>query len=94
MYTVGAVRIGDIDGELVVNPTRQQLEHSILNLVLTSTEHRIGKNNSIFTVCWKTLSIIIHICKISIVMLEGHGKEVSSSRLIEAIQRGHKEVRL
>ncbi|EDO46783.1 predicted protein, partial [Nematostella vectensis] len=38
---VGAVRIGDVDGQLVVNPLRQQLEHSQLDLVVTSSESKI-----------------------------------------------------
>ncbi|XP_028398508.1 polyribonucleotide nucleotidyltransferase 1, mitochondrial-like [Dendronephthya gigantea] len=38
---VGAVRIGDIDGELVINPTRQELQQSSLNLVIASSEHRV-----------------------------------------------------
>jgi polyribonucleotide nucleotidyltransferase len=40
----GAIRIGDVDGELIINPTKQQLQQSSLNLVIASTEHKIGRN--------------------------------------------------
>lgn len=32
---VGAVRIGLVDNEYIINPTRRELQHSILNLVVT-----------------------------------------------------------
>ncbi|KAL5008315.1 hypothetical protein ScPMuIL_013896 [Solemya velum] len=35
---VGAVRVGFIDKEVVLNPTRRQLQHSTLNLVVVATE--------------------------------------------------------
>jgi polyribonucleotide nucleotidyltransferase len=38
---IGAVRIGLIDGELVVNPTFSQLEGSQLNLVIAGTKERV-----------------------------------------------------
>jgi polyribonucleotide nucleotidyltransferase len=40
----GAVRIGDVDGELIINPTKQELQQSSLNLVVASTQHRVGRN--------------------------------------------------
>ncbi|CAB4025946.1 polyribonucleotide nucleotidyltransferase 1, mitochondrial [Paramuricea clavata] len=63
---VGAIRIGDVDGELIINPTKQELQQSSLNLVVASTQHRV-------------------------VMLEGSGKEVTTSRMVEAIMKGHGE---
>ncbi|XP_071079046.1 polyribonucleotide nucleotidyltransferase 1, mitochondrial-like [Haliotis cracherodii] len=36
---VGAVRVGLIDNEVVVNPTRRQMFQSTLNLVITGSEH-------------------------------------------------------
>ncbi len=38
---VGAVRIGSIDGEFVVNPTKTQLAKSTLDLVVASTNERV-----------------------------------------------------
>lgn len=38
---IGAVRLGRIDGEFVVNPTTTQLEESDINMVLTGTEDSI-----------------------------------------------------
>ncbi|XP_068619272.1 polyribonucleotide nucleotidyltransferase 1, mitochondrial [Battus philenor] len=34
---IGAVRLGQIEGEIIVNPTRRELEQSSLNLVVTAT---------------------------------------------------------
>ena len=38
---IGAVRIGRIDGEFVVNPTNTELEESDINMVLTGTDDSI-----------------------------------------------------
>ena len=38
---IGAVRLGRIDGEFVVNPTYEELEESDINMVLTGTEDSI-----------------------------------------------------
>ncbi len=38
---VGAVRVGYIDGELVLNPTMPQLEHSLLDLIVASTTENV-----------------------------------------------------
>ncbi|MBI2264332.1 MAG: polyribonucleotide nucleotidyltransferase, partial [Armatimonadetes bacterium] len=38
---IGAVRIGLVDGEFVVNPTDTQLENSLLNLVVAGTRENI-----------------------------------------------------
>jgi polyribonucleotide nucleotidyltransferase len=40
-HTIGAARIGKIDGEFVVNPTFQQLENSSLDLVAAGTKDSI-----------------------------------------------------
>ena len=39
---VAAVRVGLIDGEIVINPTRTQLENSTLNLTLAGTKHMVN----------------------------------------------------
>lgn len=41
--TLGAVRVGEIDGQFVVNPLPEQMEQSKLNLVVTSNENKISK---------------------------------------------------
>lgn len=38
---VGAVRIGLIDNEIVVNPTRKEMQMSVLNLVVTAAKHNL-----------------------------------------------------
>ncbi|XP_063831070.1 polyribonucleotide nucleotidyltransferase 1, mitochondrial [Ostrinia nubilalis] len=38
---VGAVRVGQIDNEVIVNPTRKDLEKSILNLVVVATKSNL-----------------------------------------------------
>ncbi|PSN44270.1 Polyribonucleotide nucleotidyltransferase 1 [Blattella germanica] len=38
---VGAVRIGLIDNEVVINPTRKELSQSTLNLVVSATRHNL-----------------------------------------------------
>ncbi|GLV40633.1 Polynucleotide phosphorylase [Carabus blaptoides fortunei] len=38
---VGAVRLGYADGEVLVNPTRRELQSSSLNLVVTATRHNL-----------------------------------------------------
>ena len=37
---VGCVRVGRVDGELIVNPSMEQLENSTLDLLYTGTNHR------------------------------------------------------
>ncbi|KAK9872483.1 hypothetical protein WA026_017951 [Henosepilachna vigintioctopunctata] len=38
---IGAVRVGFIDNEVVVNPTRRELQQSILNLIVSSTKRNM-----------------------------------------------------
>ena len=40
---LGVVRIGEIDGELVVNPTWSQLSVSYLDLVIACSKTKVGK---------------------------------------------------
>ena len=35
----GAVRVGCVDGETVINPTRKELANSSLNMIVTGAEH-------------------------------------------------------
>jgi polyribonucleotide nucleotidyltransferase len=50
VYFLAAVRIGSIDGQFIVNPTRQQMQKSDLNLVVSvNRKGHLGKNkNKIF----------------------------------------------
>ena len=36
----GAVQVGYIDNEVVVNPSRKDLQHSQLNLIVSATEQK------------------------------------------------------
>lgn len=38
---VGAVRVGMIDNELIINPTRRQIQDSVLNLIVTSAKQNL-----------------------------------------------------
>lgn len=38
---VGAVRVGLIDNEIIINPTRKELQMSVLNLVVSATKHNL-----------------------------------------------------
>lgn len=38
---VGAVRVGLIDNEVIINPTRKELQMSVLNLVVSATKHNL-----------------------------------------------------
>ena len=40
-HSVGAVRVGLIDGKFVANPTREELEKSELNLVVAATKEKV-----------------------------------------------------
>lgn len=38
---VGAVRVGMIDNEVIINPTRKELQMSVLNLIVTATKRNL-----------------------------------------------------
>lgn len=38
---VGAVRVGMIDNDIIINPTRRQIQDSILNMIITATKHNL-----------------------------------------------------
>lgn len=38
---IGAVRVGQIDNEIIINPTRKDLEQSVLNLVIAATRRNL-----------------------------------------------------
>ncbi len=65
---IGAVRIGRIEGTFIINPTRQQLSLSDLDLVIAGVDE-------------------------GIVMVEGSGREVPESVLIEGLEVGHQAIR-
>ncbi|XP_013792570.1 polyribonucleotide nucleotidyltransferase 1, mitochondrial-like, partial [Limulus polyphemus] len=54
---VGAVRVGMIDGELVINPTRRELVQSSLNLVVTGAEHNLVGSSHVAGVASQSILI-------------------------------------
>ncbi len=65
---VGAVRVGLLNGELVINPDLSEAESLELNIVVAGTEE-------------------------AVVMVEGGASEVSEQILLDAIERGHTEIK-
>ncbi|RXH55816.1 polyribonucleotide nucleotidyltransferase [Granulicella sibirica] len=65
---VGAVRIGILDGEFVVNPTYAERAKSALNIMVVGT-------------------------KDGIVMIESGAKEIEESRVVDAIEFAHEEIK-
>ncbi len=65
---IGAVRVGMIEGEFIINPKVEQQEESTLDLVLAGT-------------------------KDAIVMVEGQAEELTESDMLEALERGHTEIK-
>ena len=65
---VGAVRIGIVDGQFMVNPTYAEREKSQLNIMVVGT-------------------------KDGIVMIESGAKEIEESRVVDAIEFAHGEIK-
>src|SRR5581483_3744851 len=65
---VAAVKIGRVDGRLVINPELDTLEKSDLNLVVAGTAD-------------------------AVMMVEGGGKELPETLMIEAIELAHAEIK-
>lgn len=65
---VGAVRIGHVDGEFLINPTLQDLDESSLDLTVAGTKDEI-------------------------LMVEAGAKEVDEALIIEALEKGHDEIK-
>jgi polyribonucleotide nucleotidyltransferase len=65
---VGAVRVGMIDGEIVINPLLSDLERSTLDMVVAGTED-------------------------AIMMVEGEAHQIAEATLVEAIVKGHEEIK-
>lgn len=43
-FSVGAVRVGLVDGETIINPTRKQMSSSALNLVVAGApQSQVGE---------------------------------------------------
>lgn len=62
---VGAVRVGFIDGEVVINPTRKEINQSSLNLIIGATEHnQVGKCHLYKCVCFTLITYYSFIIKI------------------------------
>ncbi|MCX6826667.1 MAG: polyribonucleotide nucleotidyltransferase, partial [candidate division Zixibacteria bacterium] len=66
---IAAVRVGRIDGKLIVNPTFSELGTSDMNLTVVGS-------------------------KDNITMVEGGGREISESDMLEALSFGHEYIKL
>lgn len=42
LFITGVVRVGDVNGKFVVNPSADQLSTSVLNLIVACTSKKIG----------------------------------------------------
>ena len=42
-YILGAVRVGEVDGKFVINPTWSELSISKLNVVVACSKTKVGK---------------------------------------------------
>ncbi|BAU27720.1 polyribonucleotide nucleotidyltransferase [Aneurinibacillus soli] len=65
---IGGVIVGRVDGELIINPTVEQMEKSDINLTVAGTYDAIN-------------------------MVEAGAEEVPEEVMLEAIMRGHDEIR-
>ena len=51
MCSLGAVQVGCIDNEIVINPTRKELQQSQMNLVVAAAEKsKVGRWCSFFII--------------------------------------------
>lgn len=66
---LGAVRVGYIDGEFVINPHIKEMQNSKLDLMIAGTED-------------------------AVLMIEGHCDFLTEEQVIQAIETGHKGIRL
>lgn len=65
---IGAVRVGLVDGQFLINPTVEEIKKSTLDLVLAGTED-------------------------SVLMIEGSCSFLTEEQIIEAIEKGHHEIK-
>ena len=63
-----AVQVGYVDNKVVINPTEEEREKSILNLLVAGTKEKIA-------------------------MIEAGAKELPDKTMLEAIKKGHKEIK-
>jgi len=66
---IGAVRVGMIQGQFVVNPTLQEMKESKLDLIIAGTEE-------------------------AILMIEGYCDFLTEDQILEAIDEGHKGIKI
>ncbi len=81
---IGAVRVGHVDGELVINPTYEQLENSDLDIIVAGTQEGItmveGGGDEIpekllIDAIEKARPTIVELCRIQVEMRLAVGKE-------------------
>lgn len=66
---IAGVRVGRIDGRLIINPTFKELEESDINITVAGSAE-------------------------SITMVEGGGREISETEMIEALAFGHDHIKM
>lgn len=81
---IGAVRVGSIDNQLVINPTFEQIERSQLDIVVAGTEHAITmveggaqevSEELLIAAIEKARPYIAEICRAQLTLREHAGKE-------------------
>ncbi|XP_076057062.1 polyribonucleotide nucleotidyltransferase 1 [Oratosquilla oratoria] len=83
---VGAVRVGFIDNEVITNPTRRELSHSTLNMVITASQQNLvvmlegGGNNVLQQDLMKALKMGVKECQHIIRSIQQLQKEVGKPK--------------
>ena len=81
---VGAVRIGYLDGSFIINPTFDQIEHSLLNIVVAGTEEGITMVEGSASEVSEEIMVqaieeahkwIKELCRIQLELVQAAGKE-------------------
>ena len=81
---IGAVRVGHVDGEFVINPTYQQLEHSLIDIIVAGTKDGITMveggaeqvSEDILIEAIETARLtIVELCRIQVEMRLAVGRE-------------------
>ncbi|MFP4113216.1 MAG: polyribonucleotide nucleotidyltransferase [Spirochaetota bacterium] len=81
---IGAVRVGYVDGELVINPTYEQLEHSDLDIIVAGTQDGITmveggaeqvSEELLIEAIEKARPTIVELCRIQVELRLAAGKD-------------------
>lgn len=83
---VGAVRVGLIDGEVIVQPTRRELSKSALNLVVTAADRKLivmlegGANNVLQQDLMKAIKTGVKECQVVVRAIQQLAKDVGKPK--------------